>query len=79
MLSISLDRCKGEGIFRMCTLAARRSQDLSQGAIPLLKHDPSLKVTTLALREVLGGFVFEKVSNENEEISSATLEEESDA
>ncbi len=63
MLSISLDQHKEGGIFRMCVLAARRAQDLSQGALPLLPHEPGVKVTILALREVLDNVVLEKDEN----------------
>lgn len=59
MLSISLDQHREGGIYRMCVLAARRAQDLSRGALPLIAKPKGCKVTTQALTEVLAGVVEE--------------------
>jgi DNA-directed RNA polymerase omega subunit len=66
MQEIPLDKLfeKTGSIYKLVTLGFRRAIELNEGATKLVDAKPDVKVTTLALKEILDGKISYKVKEE---------------
>jgi len=66
MQEIPIDKLfeKTGSIYKLVTLGFRRAIELNEGATKLVEAKPDVKVTTLALKEILEGKISYKVKEE---------------